>query len=105
MTGENNAEDVFKDFVKIIDPDSDYLDKYLYYPCDICIVDLDMDGIPLSAQYYILEEYISMNWSIFKNYAMKEETIKREDFRKDILLFPGHLIYMEQNDIINVYRS
>lgn len=105
LTGEDNAEDVFKDFVKLIDPDSDYMAKFEYYPSDICIVDLDLNEIPISAQYYILQEYISMNWSKFKNYAMKNGTIRRENFRKDIILYPGHLIYVEQNKIINVYRS
>lgn len=105
LTGEDNAEDVFKDFVKILDIDSDYMVNYQYYPSDICIVDLDMNGIPISAQYYMLQEYISMNWNRFKNYALKKEPIRREDFRKDIMLYPGHLIYVEQNEKINVYRS
>lgn len=58
LTGEDNVEDVFKDFVKIIDPDSDYLIKFDYFPSDICIIDLDLNDIPISAQYYILHEYI-----------------------------------------------
>lgn len=105
LTGVDNVEDVFKYFVETIDSDSDFIANYEYYSSDICIVDLDMIGIPISAQYYILQEYITMNWNKFQSYAMKNKILRRECFRNDIMIYPGHLIYVKRNDLINVYRS
>lgn len=78
--------------------------NYDYIPSDICICDIVIDNLCVSAQYYILDEYIRINWQKYKQYIKDINGIKKSYNHKDMILFPIHIIYVEKNKTIQIYR-
>lgn len=78
--------------------------NYDYFPSDICILDIIIDTLCVSAQYYILDEYICINWQKFKQYVREMNGIKKPFNHKDMILCPVHIIYTEKKETVQIYR-
>lgn len=58
----------------------------------------------IAAQYYILEDYMNTNFIKFMEYAKELGGMKKPLMRGDLILRPAHMIYVEQNEEIKLYR-
>lgn len=104
LLGDENIEEclcIIKENIDIIEK---YSQGYKYFHSDICIHDLDINNLCVSAQYYILDEYIRVNWKKFKKYAKDMNGIKKPVNHNDLILHPIHIIYVEQNKTARIYR-
>jgi hypothetical protein len=65
---------------------------------------LNIGNLCISAQYYILDAYIDMNWKKFKEYMIHAGGMQEPIEFDDLILHPDHMIYAEQDDTIRLYK-
>ena len=75
-----------------------------YQPKEIYIHDFNMDNLPICAKYHILQEFINMNWKQLNEYALKFTWIRKETIQNANIFYKDHLIYLENNSIINIFK-
>lgn len=103
-TGDERVEESLKSIREIITIRERYNTNYQYYSSDLCIHELEISDLSIAAQYYILEEYINSNFINFQKYIEKLGGMEKPCVREDIILFPVHIIYTEEKDVIKIYR-
>jgi hypothetical protein len=104
LTGSGEVEDCLCTIKE--NNDILYKERYglKYYSSDICVLDLNIGNLCISAQYYILDAYIDMNWKKFKEYMIYVGGMQKPINYNDLILHPDHMVYTEQNDTIRLYK-
>ena len=99
------VEDIFMDIIDGIKyySNTEY-NTVNYQPKIICIRDLNIGNLPISAQYHILKEFIKMSWNQLKEYAMEYNYISKSTIQNENIFNKDHLIYLENDGIINIYK-
>ena len=104
LTGNENIEECFRNIVETKSITEQFGLNYYLSSSDICIYNLEVDNLCISAQYYILDEYIRINWKNFQNNMYCLGKIHKPLHNKDLILHPQHLIYEECNNEVHIYR-
>lgn len=78
--------------------------SYSYIPSDICIHALNINGLCTSAQYYIVDEFIRMNWKVFQKFFYKTQGLRKPINYRDLIIHQIHFIYEEKDNHIYIYR-
>ena len=104
VTGDERIEDSLSVIRETNQVKSKYSSGYRYYPSELCIHELDISSFCIAAQYYILEDYMNTNFIKFMEYAKELGGMKKPLMRGDLILRPAHMIYVEQNEEIKLYR-
>lgn len=73
-------------------------------PKMICIRDLNIDTLPICAQYHIFQEYIKMCWNQLKEYTLKYNYIRKSSVRTENIFLKDHLIYLQKEGEINIFK-
>lgn len=99
------VEDIFMDIIDGIKyySNSEYNVGY-YQPKIICIRDLNIDNLPICAQYHILKEFIKISWNQLKEYAIEYNYIRKSTIQNENIFYKDHLIYLENDGVINIYK-
>lgn len=104
LTGDERIEEslsIIRDVTKVSEK---YKSGYQYYPSEICIHDLQISEFSIAAQYYVLEDYMNTNFHKFMDYVKMCGGMEKPLMRSDLILYPAHMIYVEENNMIKIYR-
>lgn len=104
LTGDERIEESLSIIRETSDAARKYSPEYRYYTSELCIHDLDISNLYISAQYYILEDYINTNFEKFKTYVNQKGGMEKPLFRRNINFRPIHMIYVEEDNLIKIYR-
>lgn len=104
ITGDERIEESLSIIREANDISEKYQSGYQYYPSEICIHDLNISVFCISAQYYILEDYMNTNFEKFVNHVKLLGGMEKPLMRNDLILYPVHMIYIEKDNVIKIYR-
>ena len=104
LIGDDSVEECLNNVLKTRDIASQYGLGYQYMPSDVCIHDLKISNLCISAQYYILDEFIRMNWKKFETYLHRIGGLTKPINHRDLILHPFHLIYEKTDNQVYIYR-
>lgn len=104
LAGDERIEESLSIIRDVTDVSEKYKQGYQYYPSEICIHDLQIDEFSIAAQYFILEDYMNTNLDKFIDYVISHGGMKKPLMRSDLILYPAHMIYVEYNNIVRIYR-
>lgn len=104
ITGDERIEESLSIIRETNDISEKYRPGYQYYPSEICIHDLNIGNFCISAQYYILEDYMNTNFEKFVNHVKALGGMEKPLMRDDLILYPAHMIYVEKDNIVKIYR-
>lgn len=104
LTGDERIEESLSIIRDVTDVSERYKPGYQYYQSEICIHDLQISEFSIAAQYYILEDYMNTNFDKFIDYVKTYGGMEKPLMRSDLILYPAHMIYMERNNMVKIYR-
>ena len=104
LTGDERIEESLSIIRDVTDVSEKYKQGYQYYHSEICIHDLQISEFCIAAQYYILEDYMNTNLDKFMDYVKMHGGMEKPLFRSDLILYPAHMIYVENNYVVTIYR-
>ncbi len=104
LTGDERIEESLSIIRDELNTDDKTISNYRYYQSEICIHDLDISDFSIAVQYYILEDYMNTNFEEFIEYAKGFNGMEKPLRRKDLILFPKHIICTKQENIVKIYK-
>ena len=104
LTGDERIEESLSIIREVTDVSEKYKPGYKYYQSEICIHDLQISEFSIAAQYYILEDYMNTNFDKFINYVKMHGGMEKPLMRSDLILYPAHMIYVQKNNMVKIYR-
>lgn len=104
LTGDERIEESLSIIRDVTDVSEKYKPGYQYYQSEICIHDLQISEFSIAAQYYILEDYMNTNFDKFIDYVKTYGGMEKPLMRSDLILYPAHMIYVERNNMVKIYR-
>lgn len=104
LIGDEKVEECVQNILKTRDITAQYGIGYQYIPSDICVHALNINNLCISAQYYLLDEFVRMNWKNFQKYIYRIGGITKPSNHSDLILHPIHLIYEKKDTTVYIYR-
>lgn len=104
LIGDETVEECLHNILETRDITKQYGIGYRYIPSDICVHALNINNLCISAQYYILEEFVRMNWKNFQEHIYHTGGITKPSNHNDLILHPMHLIYEKSDTKVHIYR-
>lgn len=104
LIGDEKVEESLHNILETRDITLKYGIGYHYMPSDICIHALNVNNLCISAQYYILDEFVRMNWKNFQEHIYHIGGITKPRNLNDLILHPLHLIYEKSDTTVRIYR-
>lgn len=104
LTGDERIEESLNRIKESMESEETCGWDYKYHPSEICIHELEINNFCISAQYYILEDFLNTNLVKFKQYAKVLGGMEKPIFRRNLILYPTHIIYTEDRSVIKIYR-
>lgn len=104
LIGDEKVEECVQNILETRDITAQYGIGYQYIPTDICVHALNINNLCISAQYYLLDEFVRMNWKNFQKYIYRIGGITKPSNHSDLILHPIHLIYEKKDTTVYIYR-
>ena len=104
LIGDEKVEESLHNILETRDITLKYGIGYHYMPSDICIHALNVNNLCISAQYYILDEFVRMNWKNFQEHIYHIGGITKPRNLNELILHPFHLIYEKSDTTVRIYR-
>ena len=102
---DRRVEDILKDIFDEINYHSNSVYYADYYQSnEICIRDLNMDNLPICAQYHMMKELIKTSWKQLNDYVVKRDCINLDIIKEKNIFYPDRLIYLENRGTINIFK-